>query len=476
MNYLWRNLSTLFLITLLCLLLSSCGGDAPWRYDPGPPDRPVRLTATADNGQVALSWPAANNAAAYTIYYSTSPDVSRSSVSKVATVVSTSYILTGLANDTTYYFVITSYNSNSESAESNRVSATPAVPGPYAQGDVEGSWNFNILVSGAAAGWMRGALVVDSAGAVTFSSYQDSAGNSLPPAGLFPALLLNPSGHVRDANAGVAKFQGIMAASRKMIVGNSSPDGVSRMLAILQKQVPGVGFSVDGDIKGFGNAGGGARRFIYNQIASGSSQEWEFAAGQIGTDQTVKYSTYTAPSNPVKPGDKASKMNISSNGIVTETFAAVLPHPSVLIDRGVMSADKSVIVGTATDTSGASPRYVLRIYQLVNIVFSDPNTFSLADLAGTYELQKLTVGASSSSASGSIAISAAGDAAFSSYTDSSGTAGLPAGFSLAIDASGGLTNAADASLLGKLSYFKDMFVVTGTDFSGAYRLSIALKR
>src|SRR5450631_1696312 len=300
MKYGWRSLILFLSAAFLCLLLCACSGDAPWRYDPGPPDQAVGLVATADNGQVSLGWPKANNAAAYNIYYATSPGVARTNGTKIANVFSTSYIQTGLANGTTYYFVITAVNANSESAESNQVSATPAVLGSYVQANLEGSWNFTVLVSGAGAGWMRGTLAVNNDGAVTFSSFLDSFGNTLPPANLFPVLLLSSDGRVRDTITPPATFQGAMAVSRKMIVGNSSPDGRSQMMAILQKKVPGVAFDVAGDLQGFGNTGGGGRRFIYNQISSGSSHEWEYAVGQIGRDQKTQYTTCSAPSNPVK--------------------------------------------------------------------------------------------------------------------------------------------------------------------------------
>jgi len=476
MKYVWRKFSLLFPVLVLCLQLCSCGGDSPWRYSPPAPEQPVNLAATADNAQVLLSWPAAANAAAYNVYYSTTAGVSKSNGTKIASVASTSYILSGLTNGATYYIVVTSLNSSGESPESNQISATPAILGSYLQSDLEGSWNFNILVSGAGAGWMRGALNVDNAGAVTFASFLDSSGHIAPPADLFPVMLLSSNGHVRDAVAGSPLFQGVMAANRKMVIGNSSTGSVSPMLVIMQKQVPGVTFSNSGDLQGFGNTGGGGRRFIYNQISSGSGQEWEFAEGQIGKDQKIQYATFKAPSNPVKPGDKSSILNISADGLVTESLTGALPQPATVISRGVMSADKSVIAGVATDLSGASPRYVLRIYQMVNITFNDLNTFTQADLVGSYNLQKLMVGSSSLAASGNLTINASGAAAYSSYLDSNGAAALPADFGMTVDANGYLSNAVDSSLLGKLSYFKDMFVITGTDSAGAYSLSIALKQ
>jgi hypothetical protein len=154
-----------------------------------------------------------------------------------------------------------------------------------------------------------------------------------------------------------------------------------------------------------------------------------------------------------------------------------------------MSDDKPVIVATATDSSGAAPRYILRVYQVINIKplpavgAADPNpTYALTDLAGTYSFRELIQGPASS-ASGTMQIDATGATAFSSYADTSGGA-APAGFNLAIDLSGVpngtqngiLTDAAatDTSVNGKLAYLKDMVVLTRT-VAGASRLTIALK-
>lgn len=476
MNSGWRMVTVIISAVIFCLLLCACGSDSPWRYSPAAPEKPVGLVATADNGQVSLNWSAAGNAAAYSIYYAPSADLSRANSTKITNVVSTSYILTGLTNGTTYYFFITAINSSGESAPSGQVSATPAMLGSYVQGDVTGTWNFQILVSGATAGWMRGKLNVDRAGGVTFNTFLDSAGTILPPANLFPALLLSSGGSVRDSLVPDAPFQGFMATSRKMIVGTSSLQDNSRLLAILLKEVPGVTFSNSGDLQGFGNTGGGGRRFVYNQISSGFNQEWEFAEGQIGRDQKIQYTTFIAPSNPVKPGDKASMVNISADGMVTESLTAASPQPAAVISNGVMSADKSLIIGTATDSSSTTPRYILRIYQMVNIVFSDTNAFSQADLAGSYSFCELLAGASTRTVSGSMTIDAAGSTNFTAYSDSSGTTSLPADFSLGITGNGVLRTAADSSLLGKLSYFKEMFVLSKTDSVGTYSLSIALKR
>lgn len=473
----WQLIVTFLSVVVLSLALGACGG-SPTRYDPGAPSQATALAATAGNGQVSLTWSAATNAASYAIYYSTSPGVTRSSGTKFADTTSTSAIVTGLTNTTTYYFVVTAVNSNSESAESNEVSATPVVPPLFSQSDLTGDWNFNILVTGASGRWMRGKLSISSSGTVSFTNFLDSSGGTTPPADLFPALYLDSSGTVQDVATGTAIFRGVMASRLNMVVGTAFTGSASPLIAILQKQVSGVTFS-DNDLKGFGNAGGGARRFVYNQISNGSLQEWEYAVGQIGSDQAVQYTSFLAPSNPATPGKKASKLTITSDGIVTESLTGATPQPAVLMDRGVMSADKSVIVATATDTSGATPKPILRIYQMVNITTNDGNSLTLDDLKGSYACNALAVGSGPLSARGSLQIDGSGATAFSSWLDSAGSSALPAGFTLSIDTvdplTGILSTAADSTFHGKLSYYKDMLVFTRSESNGRYGFFMGLK-
>ncbi len=508
---------------LLGLTVGGCGGSTR----PATPGAPSVLTATGGNGQVTLSWTAAASASAYNVYYAKSAGVTKGAGTKVPNITSTSTVVTGLTNDATYFFVVTAFNSGGESAESNEASADPVPPGDFTQADMTGTWRFNAVAAGTSPGWTRGTLTVDSAGAVTFSSFSDNSGATTAPAGLFPKLLVDPSGQIRDAaNLSDAVFTGVMGAThRNKVVGTSSSNG-TQLIAVLLKHDPNIAFDtgVPGDINGFGGSAGGARRFAYSQIATGSSpQEWEFAQGQIGANQPpggVQY-RFSVQGNPTPfdypfvdasdasnaaphhPGDKASILSLSSDGTVTDsinmltgTSAPQSPPPTFVMGSGagVMSDDKSLIVATTTDANGGSPRYILRIYQLINIgalnasgqdtAGGQPLTFALADLAGSYSFRELAVGASTLSASGTMTIDgASGAAAFTSYADSGGSTTSPSGFSLAIDQlnqppgkqNGIVTSTADASIHGKLADFKDMVVLTRTDSSGASRLTIAVK-
>jgi fibronectin type 3 domain-containing protein/regulation of enolase protein 1 (concanavalin A-like superfamily) len=91
---------------------------------------PSGLAASGGDAQVVLSWTAASGAASYNIKRAT---VNGGPYTTVATgVTSTSYTNTGLANGTTYYYVVSGTNAGGESANSTQVSATPFGPPPAA--------------------------------------------------------------------------------------------------------------------------------------------------------------------------------------------------------------------------------------------------------------------------------------------------------------------------------------------------------
>ena len=92
-----------------------------------------------------LSWSAAANAAAYTVYYATAPGVGVATATKIPTVTSTSTVVTGLDNNVTYYFAVSAQNSSGESPLSDEIAATPAATGAFQQSDLQGTWYFNVL-------------------------------------------------------------------------------------------------------------------------------------------------------------------------------------------------------------------------------------------------------------------------------------------------------------------------------------------
>ena len=95
---------------------------------------PASLTATAGNGQIALSWPSVVRASGYHVKRA---DVSGGPYVNVACPTTTSYVDTGVTNGTTYYYVVSAWftgnpNAGGESADSGEASATPKPPPPPA--------------------------------------------------------------------------------------------------------------------------------------------------------------------------------------------------------------------------------------------------------------------------------------------------------------------------------------------------------
>jgi fibronectin type 3 domain-containing protein len=91
-----------------------------------PPFAPTGVIATAGNATVQLSWVNAARADSYIVKRSTTSGSGYATIASGVT--ATSYLDTGVGNDTTYYYVIAATNSHSASADSAEVSATPTAP------------------------------------------------------------------------------------------------------------------------------------------------------------------------------------------------------------------------------------------------------------------------------------------------------------------------------------------------------------
>jgi hypothetical protein len=90
------------------------------------PDAPTGLAAAAGDGEVALSWAAADRATKYNVKRSTASGGPYTTIA--AGVAGTSYTDTDVLNGTTYYYVVSAVNAGGESADSAEASATPEAP------------------------------------------------------------------------------------------------------------------------------------------------------------------------------------------------------------------------------------------------------------------------------------------------------------------------------------------------------------
>jgi len=107
------------------------------------PGVPSGLAATPGYTQVSLSWNTSANAASYNLKRSST---SGGPYTTIAGSTGTSFVDTGLANGTTYYYVVSARNITGESANSAEVSATPFItpvtltPGPATDGQFSFSY------------------------------------------------------------------------------------------------------------------------------------------------------------------------------------------------------------------------------------------------------------------------------------------------------------------------------------------------
>ena len=92
------------------------------------PATPATLTGVGGINQVSLTWSASLGAATYSIYRAASPGAEGTTPYRTG-ITSTSFLDTGLASGTTYYYQITAVNPAGESSKSAETSATPVAVG-----------------------------------------------------------------------------------------------------------------------------------------------------------------------------------------------------------------------------------------------------------------------------------------------------------------------------------------------------------
>jgi hypothetical protein len=117
---------SLVLAVACAFVFAGCGGGYGGGGGGGgsAPNAPTGLTANAGNAQVALNWTASSGATGYYVKRSTSSG----SEAQIAAIATTSYTDSGVTNGTTYYYVVSAYNSYGTSGNSNEVTATPTAP------------------------------------------------------------------------------------------------------------------------------------------------------------------------------------------------------------------------------------------------------------------------------------------------------------------------------------------------------------
>jgi fibronectin type 3 domain-containing protein len=120
----------ILLMGLLLVQLAGCaglssGGAGTSGGGATTPSAPTGLLATAGNAEISLAWSASSGATSYYVQRAT---VSGGPYVQIAVPAANSYTNTGLTNGTTYYYVVSAFNSAGQSANSSQARATPTAP------------------------------------------------------------------------------------------------------------------------------------------------------------------------------------------------------------------------------------------------------------------------------------------------------------------------------------------------------------
>jgi hypothetical protein len=356
--------------------------------------------------------------------------------------------VTSLTRGTQYYFVVTAVSADGESAISNEATATPNPPNPtFSQGDLTGTWNVQVILTGVQPGWYRYTAEVDGTGKVTISSPSSSSGVSIPNV---PGWSITPgtgfdntTGVVTETGTGSnTTFQAKLSSNKALMVGNSTYGSGTFAEHIFLKR--------SGDT--FSDADLANKTFAYNRIFTGASKIWEIASGSINAlNQVTLASKQNSLGVQTLPSANFTDIHVNSAGIVT-----IGNEPNFI---GMMSVDKKVIAGTSTTNPGApNANYSLWIIQLRG------QTYTAADLGGVYLAYTFN---SDQWARGTWTFTPTSTTRASvtatNIVNSAGGIDTLAPWTEVIDDQGGITLAppGDPSSHGLISFWKDMVVYTG---------------
>jgi hypothetical protein len=427
-------------VAALSLLVTGCssssGGEGP-----RPPSAPTGLTAIAGDGQVTLSWTPVSGASSYAAYYGTAAGVTKANGTRIGGITAPPRVVSGLANGTTYHFVVTAICACGESAESGEASATPTGP-TFTQADLTGDWDVLQFSTNSSPGWAHLHVRLDASGQVEVLEFLDDTGaTDLPPPGFDLRATVAPDGTVRFGGAdGSPAFHGTMTRTKTLVLGTDEEgEPVSRRnLHAWRKRVTGVTYS-SADIAGFA--------FAVHGVYAGPGNSWMHGSGTTDAAGILSLAEVHDSSGGSGSPGQVGTLAIDATGLV-QNVGGVL--------RGVMTADKNAIF--FVDSTGDAPTNPGLL-----VVLRTGRTFALADLAGDRARHAVTSGAAIDSSlwlHGETTIDATGSLAFTSAEDSAGSTVLPPERQLALSPAGVLTITADPTFHGQLSWDGDFYVDT----------------
>jgi autotransporter-associated beta strand protein len=308
-----------------------------------PPSAPTSLSAVPGNALVTLSWPAVANATGYFLSRGTSSGNETTIV--VGNYAGTSYTNTGLANGTTYYFVVTATNAVGLSAKSPEASATPSAIVNTTPRNLtwKGDGSANLWNVSGTANWMTNgvATVFNNGDSATFDNNGSNnvavtlAGTPQPSVVIYTAsknYTLAGAGSIAGTNALIMAGSGILTISTT----NTYSGGT-----ILSNGTATMG-SIGANLAGLGS---GPVTF------DGGTLEFNGWTGNNGTD----YGGYTNPL--VVPANQTGTIHVPQRFLTPGLDGALSGSGTLYLQvkyvRGDIAGDWSAFTGTIYVTNGS---------------------------------------------------------------------------------------------------------------------------
>jgi hypothetical protein len=323
--------------------------------------------------------------------------------------------------------------------------ATP-VASAFSQTDLTGTWEY-INISIGFPEWIRSVFTINGSGGVTFTSSLSSSGDtSVPPP--------TDSGTFTISSAGVISVPGDtvhfqMSSNKLLIFGTdhgANPNWAD--ITVIRKRTGTA----------FGSADLANKTFTNHWLDIGTDNAWGYAAGTTDASGLATITSRWFPSGPDSPPySSPGTLSVSSVGIVTLSGVPTF--------YGLMTDDKKVIFYIATTG--------INSYEF-GVITITGQTYTQSDYAGTWNFNTIRNAPIPGWGYGVISYDAAGTGTYLSYTDSVGGA-IPASISRILSASGVITDPADATYNGQMSYNKNINVHTNTNASGRSGLTIGFK-
>jgi hypothetical protein len=196
--------------------------------------------------------------------------------------------------------------------------------------DLEGTWYVHELGGGADPWWAHFTMQVDNTGAFTASAFLNNAGETEPPPS--GELSLSNSGVVSAGASGVSQLHATMSADKNLIVATATEEQ-GPALIILQRA--GEAFTLD-DLAG---------TWREHELGGGADPWWAHFTMQVDNTGAFTASAFLNNAGETEPAP-SGELSLSNSGVVSTGASDV----SQL--HATMSADKNLIVATATEEQG----------------------------------------------------------------------------------------------------------------------------